>query len=94
MHNHARVSGEAIYIKTVFSRLQVSEHVIFSGDVLTYLSWKITESHVPDVERLYWLKKSLRGPALACMESLSLSIQNILMLTPCICIHSIPSIQR
>ena len=52
------------------SRLPVSEPVIFSGDVLKYLSWKIAlnvlivESHVPDVERLSWLKKSLRDPDL------------------------------
>ncbi|XP_013394628.1 uncharacterized protein LOC106162063 [Lingula anatina] len=65
---------ESLVQNLLISRLPIPEPAIFDGSSLQYPSWKaaftalISHHKIPNIERLYYLKKYVRGEAKECIE--------------------------
>ena len=59
-----------------FSRLPIPEPQVFDGDPLAYPSWKasfmtlIESKQIPPAERIYYMKRFLKGEAKEAVEAL------------------------
>ncbi|RLF66451.1 MAG: hypothetical protein DRN30_02085 [Thermoplasmata archaeon] len=71
---HQSTSIDTLVELLKISRLPTPEPGLFNGEPLHYISWKnafqslISSRGIPEIERLYYLKKYLGGEARSCVE--------------------------